>query len=81
MIILENKEVIEMLKKEGFKKDENQKAYPGVPSVRYINGDDSFSLARGRIHTDSKRVETLIKNSNINYKEYILDDDGKLKEV
>ena len=81
MIILENTQIIEMLKEEGFKKDENQKHNPGVPSIRYINGEDSFSVARGRIHTNSEIVEKLIKNSNIEYTEYVLDEDGSLKRV
>lgn len=78
MIIKENLEVIDLIKKNGFIKAEKVEA---IPVIRYKKDEEVVDHARGRLHIHGKNVEDLIRNSEIEIEEIFYGKDGQVIEI
>lgn len=75
MVIKENLEVIDLIKKNGFVEGEKIET---IPVIRYKKGDEVVDHARGRLHIHGKNVEDLIRSSAIEFEEIFYGEDGQV---
>lgn len=79
MVIRESREILEELKKRGFKQVANDKK--GGQSVKYSNGKNCFYHVRGRFHINDEEIVSMIEGICIPYdKIYIYDYQDKYPE-
>lgn len=78
MVIKENLEVIDLIKKNGFAKEEKVEA---IPVIRYKKDDEVVDHARGRLHIHGKNVEDLIRSSGIEFEEIFYGEDGQVMSI
>lgn len=78
MVIKENLEVIDLIKKNGFVQGEKVEA---IPVIRYSKDDETVDYARGRLHIHGKNVEDLIRTSGIKFDEISYREDGQVMSI
>lgn len=78
MIIKENLEVIDLIKKNGFARGEKVGA---IPVIIYKKDGEVVDHARGRLHVHGKNVEDLIRNSGIEFEEILYRKNGQVMSI
>lgn len=78
MVIKENLEVIDLIKKNGFVKGEK---IATIPVIRYKKGDEVVDHARGRLHIHGNNTEDLIRSSGIEFEEIFYGEDGQVMSI
>lgn len=78
MIIKNNKKILDKLKEEGFTPKPNQKGN-FANAIEYTNGKQTFTCIAGRIHLENKELESHIRNMGIDFEEYEVLENGKLR--